>query len=115
MSNYLTMQFCLYRYEQGHASEHWSDKHHHFSLDLEKQQIWDYVGDKYVHRLNHSKAGVKSVAVNSQCTSVEECGTCGYSEDEGLAGALFSSKIEGVLSPILMMLYKFYFVTVNMI
>ncbi|XP_041994867.1 BRAP2 RING ZnF UBP domain-containing protein 1-like [Salvia splendens] len=85
------------RYEQGHASEHWSDKHHHFSLDLEKQQIWDYVGDKYVHRLNHSKAGVKSVAVNSQCTSVEECGTCGYSEDEGLAGALFSSKIEGIL------------------
>ncbi|KAH6767007.1 GTP cyclohydrolase II [Perilla frutescens var. hirtella] len=85
------------RYEKGHASEHWSDKHHHFSLDLEKQQIWDYVGDRYVHRLNQSKADGKSVVANSRCSSVEECGTCGYGEDEGLAGALFSSKIEGIL------------------
>lgn len=92
----LTEVICLYRYEKGHASGHWSDKHHLFSLDLEKQQIWDYVGDRYVHRLNQSKADGKSVAVNSCCSSVEECRTCGYGEDEGLDGALFSSKIEGV-------------------
>lgn len=86
------------RYEKGHASGHWSDKQHHFSLDLEKQQIWDYVGDKYVHRLNQSKVDGKSIAVNSRCSSVEECGTCGYDEEEeGFNGALFSSKIEGVL------------------
>ncbi|GFP87055.1 brca1-associated protein [Phtheirospermum japonicum] len=31
-------------------------------------------------------------------SSVEECGTCGYDEEEeGLDGALFSSKIEGIL------------------
>ncbi|KAK6121221.1 hypothetical protein DH2020_045034 [Rehmannia glutinosa] len=62
-----------------------------------EQQIWDYVGDRYVHRLNHSKVGGKSVIVNSRCSSVEECGTCGYDEEEGLDGALFSSKIEGIL------------------
>ncbi|KAI3448247.1 hypothetical protein Pfo_004912 [Paulownia fortunei] len=85
------------RYEKGHASGHWSDKQHHFSLELEKQQIWDYVGDRYVHRLNQSKADGKSVIVNSWCSSVEECGTCGYDEEDGLDGALFSSKIEGIL------------------
>lgn len=93
----LTAYFCYCRYEQGHASEHWSDNHHRFSLFLEKQQIWDYVGDSYVHRLNQSKTVGKSAAVNSRCSSVEECGTCGYGEDEGLAGAFFNSKIEGVL------------------
>ncbi|KAL6560727.1 hypothetical protein OROGR_004286 [Orobanche gracilis] len=86
------------RYEKGHASGHWSDTQHHFSLELEKQQIWDYVGDKYVHRLNQSKVDEKSVIINSRCGSVEECGTCTYEEEEedGLDGALFSSKIEGV-------------------
>ncbi|KAK4424318.1 BRAP2 RING ZnF UBP domain-containing protein 1 [Sesamum alatum] len=85
------------RYEKGHASGHWSDKKHHFSLELEKQQIWDYVGDKYVHRLNQSKVDGKSVIVSSRCSSVEECGTCRCDEGEGLDGALFSSKIEGIL------------------
>ncbi|KAL9141363.1 hypothetical protein ABFS82_14G097800 [Erythranthe guttata] len=85
------------RYEKGHASGHWSDKKHHFSLDLEKQQIWDYVGDRYVHRLNHSKADYKSALTNSRCSSAEECGTCGYDKGEGLDGALFSSKIEGIM------------------
>ncbi|KAK4405118.1 Bifunctional riboflavin biosynthesis protein RIBA 1, chloroplastic [Sesamum angolense] len=85
------------RYEKGHASGHWSDKKHHFSLELEKQQIWDYVGDRYVHRLNQSKVDGKSVIVSSRCSSVEECGTCGCDEGEGLDGALFSSKIEGIL------------------
>ncbi|XP_051132373.1 BRAP2 RING ZnF UBP domain-containing protein 1 [Andrographis paniculata] len=82
------------RYEKGHASGHWSDKKHRFSLELEKQQIWDYVGDRYVHRLNHSKVGRKSINMDSQCNSNEECG---YVEEEGLDNALLNSKIEGVL------------------
>ncbi|PIM99548.1 hypothetical protein CDL12_27958 [Handroanthus impetiginosus] len=85
------------RYEKGHASGHWSDTQHHFSLELQKQRIWDYVGDKYVHRLNQSRAEGKSVIANSRCSSAEECETCGYEEEEGLDGALFSSKIEGTL------------------
>nr|GMD50324.1 ruBisCO large subunit-binding protein subunit beta, chloroplastic-like [Ipomoea batatas] len=35
------------RYEEKHANRHWSDTQHHYSLDLETQQIRDYVGDKY--------------------------------------------------------------------
>ncbi|XP_075475111.1 BRAP2 RING ZnF UBP domain-containing protein 1 [Primulina tabacum] len=85
------------RYEKGHASGHWSDKKHKFSLELETQQIWDYVGDKYVHRLNHSKIDGKSAIVNSRCSSVDEYGSHGYNEEEGLGGALISSKTEAIL------------------
>lgn len=84
-----------YRYEQGHASGHWSDKEHNFSLELEEQQIWDYVGDRYVHRLNQSKGDRKSVGADLHCSSTKECGTCGYEED-GLNGALVNSKTEEV-------------------
>ncbi|KAL3532308.1 hypothetical protein ACH5RR_005829 [Cinchona calisaya] len=83
------------RYEKGHAIKHWNDTQHHFSLELETQQIWDYVGDKYVHRLNQSKADGKLAMMNSLYVSNDgECGTCGYEEDLGLDGALFSSKVE---------------------
>ncbi|KAK4491201.1 hypothetical protein RD792_001933 [Penstemon davidsonii] len=84
------------RYEKAHASGHWSDKHHHFSLELEKQQIWDYVGDKYVHRLNQSKIDGKAAMLNSRCSSDKQCGTC-LDDEEGLNGALFGSKIEAIL------------------
>ncbi|CDP10438.1 unnamed protein product [Coffea canephora] len=83
------------RYEKGHAVRHSRDTEHNYSLKLETQQIWDYVGDKYVHRLNQSKADGKSGVMNSHCISNEgECGTCGYEEDSGLDGVLFSSKVE---------------------
>ncbi|CAI9782461.1 unnamed protein product [Fraxinus pennsylvanica] len=85
------------RYEEGHASGHWSDKQHRFSLEVEKQQIWDYVGDRYVHRLNQSKGVGKSVMINSHCNSVGECGTCGCDGGEELGSALFSSKVEAIL------------------
>lgn len=70
---------------------------HSYSLDLRTQQIWDYVGDTYVHRLNHSKADGKLSETNSGCESLEgDCGTCGYSEDSGISGALLNSKVEAV-------------------
>ncbi|MFS8009447.1 putative transcription factor C2H2 family [Helianthus anomalus] len=43
------------RYKKGHAIEHYRQAQHCYSLELETKQIWDYVGDKYVHRLNHQK------------------------------------------------------------
>lgn len=73
------------------------DAAHHYSLELETQQIWDYVGDKYVHRLNQSKGDSKLVTVNSRCTATEgECTTCGDDEDSSFSGALFSSKVDSV-------------------
>lgn len=86
------------RYEKGHAIRHWSDTQHHFSLELEKQQIWDYVGDKYVHRLNQSKADGKSITMNSRGTPNDvECGIDADQEDSGLDSALFSSKVEAIV------------------
>ncbi|GKG01617.1 BRCA1-associated protein, partial [Tanacetum coccineum] len=53
---------------------------HCYSLELETQQIWDYVGDKSVHQLNQSKVGSKSTVTHHQCVSSE--GECGDKEDE---------------------------------
>lgn len=89
------------RYKEGHAVRHWKDTQHWYSLDLRTQQIWDYVGDNYVHRLNQSKADGKLVEMNSPCMSHEaHCGTCECSEDSGISGALFNSKVEAVCSAI---------------
>lgn len=86
------------RYEERHAVRHWNETHHCYSLDLEKQQVWDYGGDKYVHRLNQSKVGGKTVMENSSCMSHKgECGTCGCSEDFSIDGALLDSKVEAIM------------------
>ncbi|KAK4853739.1 hypothetical protein QYF36_013816 [Acer negundo] len=86
------------RYKEGHAVRHWKDTQHCYSLDLRTQQIWDYVGDNYVHRLNQSKTDGKSVEMNSHCMSHEEhCGTCACSEDSGISGVLFNSKVEAIV------------------
>ncbi|CAI9100833.1 OLC1v1038015C2 [Oldenlandia corymbosa var. corymbosa] len=87
------------RYQEGHAIRHWNDTKHHFSLELESQQIWDYVEDKYVHRLNQSKADGKSVSMNSPLVSSDVgCGTCHFEGDSGLNTALFSSKVEAIVA-----------------
>lgn len=85
------------RYKEGHAIRHWKNMDHCYSLDLRTQQIWDYVGDTYVHRLNQSKVDGKFGEMNSHCMSHEgECGTCEYNEDSGINEALYSSKVEAV-------------------
>lgn len=86
------------RYKEGHAIRHWKDTQHCYSIDLEIQRVWDYVGDTYVHRLNQSKVDGKLVMMDSRCSSLEgDCGTCGCSEDSGFGGALFSSKVEAIV------------------
>ncbi|KAK4797918.1 hypothetical protein SAY86_030244 [Trapa natans] len=85
------------RYKEKHAISHWKNMQHCYSLELRTQQIWDYVGDIYVHRLNHSKADGKISEMNSGCESFEgDCGTCDYSEDSGISGALLNSKVEAI-------------------
>ncbi|CAI0542831.1 unnamed protein product [Linum tenue] len=95
------------RYKEGHAVRHWKRTEHQYSLDLRTQQIWDYVGDNYVHRLNQSKAYDKSVDVNSNCTYMEgDCGTCECSSDDaGFGGALYNSKVEAVSSLFYLMVF----------
>lgn len=84
------------RYKEGHAIRHWKDTQHCYALDLTTQQIWDYVGDSYVHRLNQSKVDGKLGEMNSRCMSFGDCGTCACSEDSGISGALYSSKVDTV-------------------
>ncbi|KAK3436825.1 hypothetical protein EUGRSUZ_C01353 [Eucalyptus grandis] len=98
------------RYKDKHAISHWKNTQHCYSLDLRTQQIWDYVGDTYVHRLNQSKADGKLLEMNSYCESLEEdCGSCGCSEDSEISGVLFSCKIEAVGSCVLLFLCFEYF------
>ena len=39
------------RYQNGHAVEHFKETKHRYSLELESQRIWDYIYDKWVHRV----------------------------------------------------------------
>nr|CAJ86062.1 H0821G03.13 [Oryza sativa] len=83
------------RYEEGHAIRHWKETQHCYSLDLETQRVWDYVGDSYVHRLNHSKSDVKHSKFKSKCKySGDKCANCSCNDEEDIGGAIFSSKAE---------------------
>lgn len=44
------------RYVRKHAYDHYKETNHIYSLELETQRVWDYVGDGYVHRLIQSKS-----------------------------------------------------------
>jgi len=86
-----------YRYKQGHAIMHWKETQHCYSLELETQRVWDYVGDNYVHRLIQSKTDGKLVELNVHCShAVNGCGSCECSGDPGINEALLSSKVEAV-------------------
>ncbi|CAN6681231.1 unnamed protein product [Malus baccata var. baccata] len=87
------------RYTEGHAVKHWKDTQHCYSLELDRQQIWDYVGDAYVHRLNQSKVDGKIINdTDSLCMSLEEaCDGCECSADSGISGALYSSKVDTIV------------------
>ncbi|KZV44168.1 hypothetical protein F511_22520 [Dorcoceras hygrometricum] len=70
------------RYKDGHAISHWKETQHCYSLELETQRVWDYVGDNYVHRLIQSKTDGKLVELNSHCIHKDDgCDDCiGYSD-----------------------------------
>ncbi|TVU16342.1 hypothetical protein EJB05_39901 [Eragrostis curvula] len=86
------------RYKEGHAKQHWKDTQHCYSLDLETQRVWDYVGDTYVHRLNQSKSDAKHAKFKSKCKySGDECINCSCNDDSDMGGAIFSSKAETIV------------------
>jgi BRCA1-associated protein len=47
------------RYRRGHASDHFRQTGHIYSLELDSQRVWDYGGDGYVHRLIQNKTDGK--------------------------------------------------------
>lgn len=52
------------RYVEGHAFKHYTDTHHCYSMQLENNRVWDYVGDNFVHRLLQNKTDGKLVETN---------------------------------------------------
>ncbi|KAG0494012.1 hypothetical protein HPP92_005006 [Vanilla planifolia] len=86
------------RYKEGHAIRHWKETNHCYSLELETQRVWDYVGDNYVHRLIQSKTDGELVELNFNCVHADKnCGTCECIGDSGISEALFNSKVEAIL------------------
>ncbi|XP_051219730.1 BRAP2 RING ZnF UBP domain-containing protein 1 [Lolium perenne] len=79
------------RYKEGHSIRHWKDTQHCYSLDLETQRVWDYVGDSYVHRLNHSKSDAKHSKLRSKCEF------SGDNDDSDMGGVMFSSKTDTIV------------------
>ena len=97
--NITSIYFSFVRYKEGHAIRHWKETQHCYSLELETQRVWDYVGDNYVHRLIQSKTDGKLVELNFRCPCADHmCGSCGCSVDSGIDEALFSSKVDAVIS-----------------
>lgn len=80
----------LCSYKGGHAIIHWKETQHCYSLELETQRVWDYVGDNYVHRLIQSKTGGMLVELNSHCLH----GNDGY----GSCNCVDSTNTEAIMS-----------------
>ncbi|CAM0901993.1 unnamed protein product [Alopecurus aequalis] len=86
------------RYKEGHSIRHWKATQHCYSLDLETQRVWDYVGDSYVHRLNHSKSDAKHAKFGSKCEySGGNCVNCSCNDDSDMGGVMFSSKTDTIV------------------
>lgn len=51
------------RYINGHAYDHFTQTQHTYAMQLTDNQVWDYAGDNYVHRLLANKTDGKPVEV----------------------------------------------------
>lgn len=51
------------RYINGHAYDHFLETQHTYAMQLTDNQVWDYAGDNYVHRLLANKTDGKPVEV----------------------------------------------------
>ncbi|XP_011082084.1 BRCA1-associated protein [Sesamum indicum] len=76
------------RYREGHAISHWKETQHCYSLELETQRVWDYVGDNYVHRLIQSKTDGKLVELNHHCMP----------NNDGYSDTLLESEVEYIVN-----------------
>ncbi|KAJ2820021.1 hypothetical protein GGI24_004613 [Coemansia furcata] len=53
------------RYVNGHAKDHFNETQHPYSMELQSQCVWDYIGDGYVHRLLQNMADRKVIALDA--------------------------------------------------
>ena len=85
------------RYAGGHARKHWEDTGHCYSMELQTQRVWDYIGDEYVHRLIKSKVDGHLVEVPSRGEVLEEASSPAMTSDgKGMTDVILSSKLEAI-------------------
>ncbi|OMO77509.1 Zinc finger, UBP-type [Corchorus olitorius] len=81
------------RSKGGHAIIHWKETQHCYSLEVETNRVWDYVGDNYVHRLIQSKTDGKLIELKSHCVHANDgCGSCDC-VDSGIDEDIFQAEI----------------------
>ncbi|XP_022885467.1 BRCA1-associated protein [Olea europaea var. sylvestris] len=82
------------RYKGGHSITHWKETQHYYSIELETQRVWDYVGDNYVHRLIQSNIDGKLVELNHHCMPTDGiCGDCSGGND-----AILHSEVDAIVN-----------------
>ncbi|CAM9426718.1 unnamed protein product, partial [Hapterophycus canaliculatus] len=62
---------CGSRHED-HVGGHYTSTLHAYAIEIETQQVWDFAGDGFVHRLIHNKADGKLVEVSDPAQTSEE-------------------------------------------
>jgi BRCA1-associated protein len=79
------------RYQNCHAVKHFENTLHSYSIDLETERIWDYLGDNYVHRfLNITKSEETTNSINFEFNQSEESNPIDSKE--------FLMRIENIIS-----------------
>ncbi|KAK4786413.1 hypothetical protein SAY86_003102 [Trapa natans] len=81
----------FYKYYNGRRFNSLEETQHCYSLELETQRVWDYVGENYVQQPIQSKTDGKLVALNSN-------DGCGSFEDLEMSEALINRKVEAIVN-----------------
>lgn len=84
------------RYDGAHALQHFKDSGHCFSMEMQSQRIWDYVGDIYVHRLIANSDGKLLELPDNDRTEIATVNNESY--DDGYSGNRKSSNYTENLS-----------------
>ncbi|ORY89969.1 hypothetical protein BCR43DRAFT_464733 [Syncephalastrum racemosum] len=59
------------RYQDAHAYDHYMETGHMYALEIESQNVWDYGGDGYVHRLIQNQVDGRVVEFPSSTSTVD--------------------------------------------
>jgi len=69
------------RYVGGHSHAHFLETEHSYTMELDKNRVWDYVGDNFVHRLVQTD-GSDGKLVEAEGRCMDNCKNDGVTSDE---------------------------------
>ena len=79
------------RYQNCHAVKHFETTLHRYSIDMNTERIWDYLGDNYVHRFLHlNKNEETKSSINFEFNQNEQA--------SGMDSKEFIMRIENIIS-----------------